>query len=145
MNGGGGSVLRSSSESRADGGRRSGGPDKEGVIPLWCINSAEGAVWVFALRLRQKMNAPIMRAMRMTAPMTPPAMGPALLFEEAFTTGEGERLGTGNDEAGEEEEFSWEYVKDALYDWQVWVHIMIYMSIIGPREFLPTSLFFGIA
>ncbi|KZT36111.1 MFS general substrate transporter [Sistotremastrum suecicum HHB10207 ss-3] len=35
-------------------------------------------------------------------------------------------------EQGEDEDFSWQYVKDAICDWQVYTHVLLYMSIIGP-------------
>ncbi|KZS90615.1 MFS general substrate transporter [Sistotremastrum niveocremeum HHB9708] len=33
---------------------------------------------------------------------------------------------------GEDEHFSWQYVKDALTDWQVYTHALLYMTIGGP-------------
>lgn len=78
--------MSSSSESRVETSRKSGGADKDGVIPLWCMNSADGAI-LFAFRLLQNKNAPARRAMRITAPMTPPAMGPAFEEEAARTVG----------------------------------------------------------
>ena len=35
---------------------------------------------------------------------------------------------------GEAEQFALRYVWSAFKDWQVWVHILVYMSIVGPRE-----------
>ncbi|KZS90617.1 MFS general substrate transporter [Sistotremastrum niveocremeum HHB9708] len=35
-------------------------------------------------------------------------------------------------EQGEDEQFSWIYVRDAVCDWQVWTHVLLYMSIVGP-------------
>lgn len=90
-NGGGGWASSSSEDWRLDVSRRSGGADNEGCKRLWCMNSAEGAMRRLDLRFRQKRNAPTRRAMRMTAPMTPPAMGPALLFD--LTKARSEALG----------------------------------------------------
>ena len=36
--------------------------------------------------------------------------------------------------AGEAEKFAFRYVRAALLDWQVWLHILVYMSIITPRK-----------
>jgi hypothetical protein len=30
------------------------------------------------------------------------------------------------------------YLWAAFADWQVWLHILVYMSVVGPREFLLT-------
>ncbi|KZT35194.1 MFS nicotinic acid transporter Tna1 [Sistotremastrum suecicum HHB10207 ss-3] len=35
-------------------------------------------------------------------------------------------------EQGEDETFSWQYVKDAICDWQVYTHVIVYMSANGP-------------
>ncbi|KAF9255008.1 MFS general substrate transporter [Marasmius fiardii PR-910] len=49
-----------------------------------------------------------------------------------------------NSPVGEEERFSVKYIKDALTDWQVYVHILVYISLIGPLYgitlFLPTII-----
>ena len=41
---------------------------------------------------------------------------------------------------GEEEHFELRHIWETLLDWQVWAHILIYMSIIAPRESLPSAL-----
>ncbi|KAJ7881427.1 MFS general substrate transporter, partial [Mycena leptocephala] len=50
-----------------------------------------------------------------------------------------------NSSVGEEEHFEMRHLVQALLDWQVWLHILIYMSIIGPLYgitlFLPHLLF----
>ncbi len=38
-----------------------------------------------------------------------------------------------NSSVGEEEHFSVRHILAALTDWQVWLHILVYMSIVGPR------------
>ncbi|THH12739.1 hypothetical protein EW146_g7411 [Bondarzewia mesenterica] len=49
-----------------------------------------------------------------------------------------------NSSVGEEERFASRHVWSALIDWQVWLHILVYMSIIGPLSgislFLPTII-----
>ncbi|KAJ3769806.1 MFS general substrate transporter [Lentinula raphanica] len=49
-----------------------------------------------------------------------------------------------NSSVGEEEKFDVKYVYQAFTDWQVWIHILIYMSLIGPLYgitlFLPTII-----
>ncbi|KAG2124884.1 MFS general substrate transporter [Suillus clintonianus] len=49
-----------------------------------------------------------------------------------------------NSSVGEEERFAARYIWAAFKDWQVWVHILIYMSIVGPLYgitlFLPTII-----
>jgi hypothetical protein len=40
-----------------------------------------------------------------------------------------------NSTVGEEAHFSPKHVLAALSDWQVWLHILVYMSIVGPRMF----------
>ncbi|KAF8911838.1 MFS general substrate transporter [Mucidula mucida] len=49
-----------------------------------------------------------------------------------------------NSSVGEEEHFEARHLIEALTDWQVWLHILIYMSIIGPLYgitlFLPTII-----
>ncbi|KAJ6521968.1 MFS general substrate transporter [Mycena vulgaris] len=49
-----------------------------------------------------------------------------------------------NSSVGEEEHFEMRHLISALVDWQVWLHILIYMSIIGPLYgitlFLPTII-----
>ncbi|KAF9039625.1 MFS general substrate transporter [Hymenopellis radicata] len=49
-----------------------------------------------------------------------------------------------NSSVGEEEHFAVSHVIEALTDWQVWLHILIYMSIAGPLYgitlFLPTII-----
>ena len=37
-----------------------------------------------------------------------------------------------NSSVGEEEHFEMRHLISALTDWQIWLHILIYMSIIGP-------------
>ena len=39
-----------------------------------------------------------------------------------------------NSSVGEEEHFKARHVTQAMTDWQVWLHILIYMSIVGPRK-----------
>lgn len=39
-----------------------------------------------------------------------------------------------NSTVGEAENFAWHYVWAAFKDWQVWIHILTYFSIITPRE-----------
>ncbi|KAJ7282872.1 MFS general substrate transporter [Mycena rebaudengoi] len=49
-----------------------------------------------------------------------------------------------NSSVGEEEHFEMRHLISALTDWQVWLHILVYMSIIGPLYgitlFLPTII-----
>ncbi|KZS88571.1 MFS general substrate transporter [Sistotremastrum niveocremeum HHB9708] len=49
-----------------------------------------------------------------------------------------------NSSVGEEEHFAWRFVWAAAKDWQVWLHILIYMSVIGPLYgislFLPSII-----
>ncbi|KAJ7621858.1 MFS general substrate transporter [Mycena polygramma] len=49
-----------------------------------------------------------------------------------------------NSSVGEEEHFQLKHLIQALVDWQVWLHILIYMSIVGPLYgitlFLPTII-----
>ena len=45
-----------------------------------------------------------------------------------------------NSSVGEEEHFELRHIWETLLDWQVWAHILIYMSIIAPRESLPSAL-----
>ncbi|KAJ7680719.1 MFS general substrate transporter [Mycena polygramma] len=49
-----------------------------------------------------------------------------------------------NSSVGEEEHFEMRHLVQALLDWQIWLHILIYMSIIGPLYgitlFLPTII-----
>ncbi|KAG6846163.1 hypothetical protein H0H93_015663, partial [Arthromyces matolae] len=49
-----------------------------------------------------------------------------------------------NSSVGEEEHFEMRHLWSALGDWQVWLHILIYMSIIGPLYgitlFLPSII-----
>ncbi|KAL0570470.1 hypothetical protein V5O48_011485 [Marasmius crinis-equi] len=49
-----------------------------------------------------------------------------------------------NSTVGEEEHFSVKFIVQALTDWQVYVHVLIYMSLIGPLYgitlFLPTII-----
>ncbi|KAG7087157.1 hypothetical protein E1B28_013137 [Marasmius oreades] len=49
-----------------------------------------------------------------------------------------------NSSVGEEEGFSVKYIIDALTDWQVYVHVLVYISLIGPLYgitlFLPTII-----
>lgn len=40
-----------------------------------------------------------------------------------------------NSSVGETEEFALRHVWAAFKDWQVWLHILVYMSIIGPRKY----------
>ena len=39
-----------------------------------------------------------------------------------------------NSSVGEEEHFEMRHLISAVTDWQIWLHILIYMSIIGPGE-----------
>ncbi|KAL5514525.1 hypothetical protein ACEPAG_1841 [Sanghuangporus baumii] len=48
-----------------------------------------------------------------------------------------------NSGSGETEEFRWRYVWDAISDWQVWLHILVYMSIVGPLYGISLFLPFG--
>ena len=41
---------------------------------------------------------------------------------------------------GEEEHFEMRHIWETLLDWQVWLHILIYMSIIAPRKRLPSPV-----
>ena len=46
-----------------------------------------------------------------------------------------------NSSVGEEEHFEVRHLWETLLDWQVWLHILVYMSIIAPRKFpFPLSL-----
>ncbi|KAJ7586368.1 MFS general substrate transporter [Mycena floridula] len=49
-----------------------------------------------------------------------------------------------NSSVGEEEHFEMRHLVSALTDWQVWLHVLIYMSVIGPLYgitlFLPTII-----
>ncbi|GAW01821.1 MFS general substrate transporter [Lentinula edodes] len=49
-----------------------------------------------------------------------------------------------NSSVGEEEKFEVKHIYQAFTDWQVWIHILIYMSLIGPLYgitlFLPTII-----
>ncbi|KAJ7045902.1 MFS general substrate transporter [Mycena alexandri] len=49
-----------------------------------------------------------------------------------------------NSSVGEEEHFEMRHLVSALLDWQVWLHILIYMSVVGPLYgitlFLPTII-----
>ncbi|KAF8629066.1 hypothetical protein AX15_003563 [Amanita polypyramis BW_CC] len=49
-----------------------------------------------------------------------------------------------NSSVGEEEHFEWRHFWDALMDWQVWLHILIYMATIAPvygiAFFLPSII-----
>ena len=40
-----------------------------------------------------------------------------------------------NSSVGEEEHFEVRHIWETLLDWQVWLHILVYMSIIAPRKF----------
>jgi len=40
-----------------------------------------------------------------------------------------------NSSVGEEERFAVHHIWAALSDWQIWIHILVYMSITGPREY----------
>ena len=42
---------------------------------------------------------------------------------------------------GEEEHFELRHIWETLLDWQVWAHILIYMSIIAPRESFQSALY----
>ena len=46
-----------------------------------------------------------------------------------------------NSSVGEEEHFEMRHIWETLLDWQVWLHILIYMSIIAPRKPLPYSVY----
>ncbi|KAJ3826108.1 MFS general substrate transporter [Lentinula raphanica] len=48
-----------------------------------------------------------------------------------------------NSSVGEEEKFDVKYVYQAFTDWQVWIHILIYMSLIGPLYGITLFLPFG--
>ncbi|KAJ7733611.1 MFS general substrate transporter [Mycena olivaceomarginata] len=48
-----------------------------------------------------------------------------------------------NSSVGEEEHFEMRHLVSALIDWQVWLHILIYMSIIGPLYGITLFLPFG--
>lgn len=37
---------------------------------------------------------------------------------------------------GEQEKFSLKYVWAAFADWQTWLHILVYMSVVAPRKCL---------
>lgn len=41
-----------------------------------------------------------------------------------------------NSSVGEEEHFAVRHFVQAVSDWQVWLHILIYISVIGPRTYL---------
>jgi hypothetical protein len=43
-----------------------------------------------------------------------------------------------NSSVGEEEHFEMRHFWAVLSDWQLWLHILIYMSIVGPRTSLST-------
>nr|VWP02019.1 Hyaluronate lyase (EC (Hyaluronidase) (HYase) [Ganoderma boninense] len=45
-----------------------------------------------------------------------------------------------NSSVGEEEHFELRHLWETLLDWQVWLHILVYMSIIAPRKSLPLSV-----
>ncbi|KAI5118654.1 hypothetical protein M0805_002574 [Coniferiporia weirii] len=49
-----------------------------------------------------------------------------------------------NSTVGEAEEFAWRYVRAAFSDWQIWLHILTYMSIVAPLYgialFLPSII-----
>ena len=46
-----------------------------------------------------------------------------------------------NSSVGEEEHFEVRHIWETLLDWQVWAHILIYMSIIAPREYCLFSVY----
>ncbi|KDQ51627.1 hypothetical protein JAAARDRAFT_139858 [Jaapia argillacea MUCL 33604] len=48
-----------------------------------------------------------------------------------------------NSSVGEEEHFAFRHVRAAFSDWQVWLHILIYFSIIGPLYGISLFLPFG--
>ena len=51
-----------------------------------------------------------------------------------------ERAEYDNSSVGEEEHFEMRHIKETLLDWQVYMHILIYMSIIAPRMYhIPPS------
>ena len=43
-----------------------------------------------------------------------------------------------NSSVGEEEHFEMRHIWETLLDWQVYAHILVYMSIIAPRASLPS-------
>lgn len=45
-----------------------------------------------------------------------------------------------NSSVGEEESFALRHLWAALTDWQVWLHILVYISVVGPREYFVTYL-----
>lgn len=45
-----------------------------------------------------------------------------------------------NSSVGEEEHFALRHLWAALMDWQVWLHILVYFSIVAPRECLSATL-----
>ncbi|KDQ21835.1 hypothetical protein BOTBODRAFT_99811 [Botryobasidium botryosum FD-172 SS1] len=49
----------------------------------------------------------------------------------------------GDSHAGEDEDFSLKYIRAAFLDWQVWVHILIYMSVVAPLYGCALFLPFG--
>ncbi|KAJ6625864.1 hypothetical protein B0H10DRAFT_2001105 [Mycena sp. CBHHK59/15] len=49
-----------------------------------------------------------------------------------------------NSSVGEEEHFEMRHLVQALTDWQVWLHILIYMSIMGPLTLLTCTTVYGI-
>ncbi|KAJ6585527.1 MFS general substrate transporter [Mycena capillaripes] len=48
-----------------------------------------------------------------------------------------------NSSVGEEEHFEMKHLVQALTDWQIWLHILIYMSIVGPLYGITLFLPFG--
>lgn len=46
-----------------------------------------------------------------------------------------------NSSVGEEEHFEMAHLVQAITDWQLWLHILIYMSIVGPCTLFPLHIF----
>jgi hypothetical protein len=46
-----------------------------------------------------------------------------------------------NSSVGEEEHFEFRHIIEALTDWQVYLQILVYMSIIGPCKLLSFTAF----
>lgn len=48
-----------------------------------------------------------------------------------------------NSSVGEEEHFEMRHFWAVLSDWQLWLHILIYMSVVGPRKSFKTFPIFS--
>ncbi|KAH9945336.1 MFS general substrate transporter [Epithele typhae] len=46
-----------------------------------------------------------------------------------------------NSSVGEEEHFEYRHIRETLLDWQIWLHILLYMSIVAPGKLYGISLF----